>query len=133
MTPQELEELRKAQGQHDTKLASDASAANDATSSKVAAAAGIASKMAGISSEGMEGGAISGAMAGSAFGAPGAVVGAIAGGVMGAAQSRAAAKAHNAQVEANKLAALGQIEEEKGKNIANVLSGMGARMSAGLR
>ena len=102
---------------------------------KAVAAASMAQQMGVIpqGGDGAMGGAVSGAMSGAAFGAPGMAVGAVAGAVMGAAQSRAAAKAHNAKLEANKLAALGKIEEEKGKNISNALGSMGMRMGAGFR
>jgi len=73
-------------------------------------------------------GALSGAATGAAFGPIGAGVGAVAGAVMGAAQSRAAAKAHNAQLEAKKEAAIGEIEQEKGRQISQALGQMGQRM-----
>lgn len=73
-------------------------------------------------------GALSGAATGAAFGPVGAGVGAVAGAVMGAAQSRAAAKAHNAQLEAKKQRALGEIEQEKGRQISQALGQMGQRM-----
>jgi len=100
---------------------------------KAAAAAKIAQSM-GIGPQGgMMGGAMSGAATGAAFGGPGAVIGAVAGGIMGAAQSRAAAKAHNAKLEAEKQKALGEIEMEKGRQLSQAIGSMGARMSASLR
>jgi len=124
--------MRDWQGEHDKKLAAD-KAAEAKKMDKYAAAAKIAQQAGGLPSDGELGGAVSGAATGAAFGAPGMAVGAVAGAVMGAAQSRAAAKAHNAKLEANKLAALGKIEEEKGKNISNALGSMGMRMGAGFR
>ena len=110
------------------------------SANKAVAAASMAQQMGVIpqgggmnESDGAMGGAVSGAATGAAFGPYGAAVGAVAGAVMGAAQSRAAAKAHNAKLEANKIAAIGKIEEEKGKNISNALGSMGMRMGAGFR
>jgi len=69
-------------------------------------------------------GATSGALSGAAFGPYGAAVGAVAGGIMGAAKSRAAKKSKQREIEGKKLAALGQIEEDKGKAIAEGYNNM---------
>lgn len=96
---------------------------------KTVAAAQLAQSVGAVPSEGGAGGAISGAITGAQVGGvPGAVIGGIAGAVMGSASARAAKKAHNRQVEAQKHQQLGQIAQAEGQNIANVLSGMGARM-----
>lgn len=107
---------------------------------KFQAAAGIAKQMSGAQGQGgtdeksgAMSGAVSGAMSGAAFGPHGAAIGGVAGAVMGVASARAARKAHNAQVEAKKLEALGEIEEKKQQRIADILAQMGGRMSAGLR
>jgi hypothetical protein len=73
--------------------------------------------------------AASGAITGAQFGPAGAAIGGIAGAVMGAASAQAARKAHNAQVEAQKIKALGDIEERKQQAMAQALGSMGARMS----
>lgn len=103
---------------------------------KISAASQIYSQMqgAGGGSQGDAGGALSGAasgaMAGAQFGgAPGALVGGATGALMGIAKSRAARKAHNAQVESQKIQQQGQIEKDKQDKIANALGMMGQRMS----
>jgi hypothetical protein len=96
---------------------------------KAAAVAGIAQSIGVAPQGGVAGGAISGAASGAAFGPAGAAIGGIAGGLMGGAAASAKAKAHNAALRAKSIAAQGKIEEEKGKNIANALNQMGARMS----
>jgi len=126
------------------KLISQAPSAEKAGGSnmdKYAAAASMAGKITGVTgdpsgmneSDGAMSGAMSGVMTGSSFGPYGAAVCAVAGGIMGAAQSRAAAKAHNAKIEANKLKALGEIEEKKGLAVANILQTMGSNMGRSLR
>lgn len=127
MTPQQLEELRKAQGAHDKML-------SKAKFDKFSAAAGIASQFmggGGMSDAGS--GAVSGAMSGAAFGPPGAIVGGIAGAVMGAASAREARKAHNAKIEMQKHQALAEIEQKKGQEISQALGQMGMRMGMSLR
>lgn len=99
------------------------------TMDKASAAAGLAQQAGVLPSDGAAGGAISGATSGLAFGHGGAVVGGIAGAVMGAASASAARKAHNAQIEAKKHAAIADIEEKKGKQISHALGDMGRRMS----
>jgi outer membrane lipoprotein SlyB len=85
---------------------------------------------AGGSQEGALGGAMSGAMTGASLGGgPGAVIGGAAGALMGIAKSRAARKAHNAQVESNKIQRQGDIERDKQQQIGNALAMMGQRMS----
>jgi hypothetical protein len=98
------------------------------TLAKGAAAASIAQQMGALPSEGGLGGAVSGAATGAAFGVPGAIVGGIAGAVMGSASAAAARKAENRRIEAQKHRALGEIKQQEGQQIANVLAGMGSRM-----
>lgn len=74
-------------------------------------------------------GMASGALTGSAFGPWGAAAGAVIGGLSAGASARAAAKAQNKKIEADKIARLGEIEEDKSKNIANALNQMGQRMT----
>lgn len=78
-------------------------------------------------------GAASGAMAGAQFGPKGAIIGGVVGALQGAAQARAARKARNAQIEAKKEAALGQIGQREKEKEADILGQLGARMSAALR
>ena len=99
---------------------------------KAAAIASAAQSMGVGPQGGMMGGAMSGAATGAAFGPQGAVIGGVAGAVMGAASAAAARKAQNRKIEAQKHRALGEIEQEKGRQISNALAGMGARMGQSL-
>lgn len=107
---------------------SQAQPSNGLSVNKAVAAAGLAQQMGVMPQEGPLGGVVSGATAGAAFGPAGAAVGAVAGGVMGAASAAAARKRRNAEIEAKKHMAIGQIRQQEGQNIANVLSNMGSRM-----
>jgi hypothetical protein len=136
-----LESLRQAQGQYEAEQKQKKQAKSGGNTDKYIQAAGVAQKMmssgegggdqgGGNTDEGsgMMSGAVQGASAGAAFGPYGAAIGAVAGAVMGSASASAARKAKNRQIEAQKLKAIGEIKQQEGQQIANVLAGMGSRM-----